>query len=76
MTDLKHFSVKRQAANIVGMKVSAGKTVIGAVTKVMKNNKNQIESVVIRRDRDQTFLAVHYNRIDGIDEEQGLVIIN
>jgi|GEM_PF-1563665 len=76
MTKLKHFSVKRRAANLVGMRVAAGNAVIGAVTKVMRNNNNQIEGVVIRRDRDQTFLAVHNNRIDGVDEERGLVIIN
>jgi len=76
MTELQHFSLKRFPKNIIGMKVSASNSIIGAVTNILRNSDNQIEGVEIRRDRDQTFLSIHYNRIAGIDEEHGIVVIN
>ena len=76
MTALHCFAGQGRARVIVGMKVAASKSIIGTVTKVLQNNNNEIEALEVRRDRDYSILAVHNNRIAGIDEEQGTIMIN
>lgn len=75
MTSFYIFS-KTQPNNIIGLKVSASKNVIGTVTGVIKSEDNLIHSIDVRKDRDSTVLSVHQNRIAGVDEEKGLIIIN
>ena len=76
MTALHCFAGQGAARSIVGMKVTASNSIIGIVIKVLQNNNNEVEAVEIRRDRDYSILAVHNNRIAGIDEELGTIMIN
>jgi len=75
MTSLMSF-IGSKTNKIIGLKVSASKSVIGTVTGVVKDEDNRIESVNVRKDRDSTTLTVHQNRIQGIDEEKGVLVIN
>ena len=76
MTALHQFSGQSPAGSLVGMKVSASKSIIGTVINVLQNNNFEIESVEIRKDRDHSVIAVHPNRIDGIDEESRMIVVN
>ena len=76
MTALHQFAGRSLAGNLVGMKVTASKSIIGTVINVMQNNNMEIERVEIRKDRDYSVIAVHPNRIDGIDEESRMIVVN
>ena len=76
MTALHQFAGYRSVSSLVGMKVTASKSIIGTVINVMQNNNMEIERVEIRKDRDYSVIAVHPNRIDGIDEESRMIVVN
>jgi hypothetical protein len=75
MTSIDKFA-ETGTNDIVGLKVAASKNVIGSVTSVVKTDDDKIQSVNVRKDRDSTMVAVHQNRIAGVDEEKGVLVIN
>ena len=75
MTSFQELSDKGTTQSILGMKATSGNIAIGRVIKLLYD-ENKFAGVEIQKDSDSSIITVYRKRIEGVDEEKNVLIIN
>ena len=75
MKSLLELSEMDASQSIIGMKATCNNIAIGRVVKLLYN-ENELAGVEIQKDSDSSIITVYRKRIEGVDEEKNVLIIN